>query len=207
MGIIIDIIILGILALTIFLGYKRGLVKVIFKMFAFLVALIITIVLYKPVTNVVINNTELDEKISSIIIENGTVKKEETSENKTIDSYIEETKNNLQNDIVNSAAGTVAINLVSIIVVIALFIVARIALILVGFLADSLAELPIVKQFNEVGGIAYGILQGIITIIVILTITYFIFTTTQNSSITNIIDSSYITKFIYYNNPIIKLIF
>lgn len=207
MGIIIDIILLGILALTIFIGYKRGLVKVIFKIFAFLVALIITIALYKPVTNLVINNTEIDEKIASIIIENGTVEKEKTTENKTLDSYIENTKNDLQNDIVNSAAGTLSINLVSIIVVIALFIIVRIALMLVGFLADSLAELPIVKQFNEAGGIAYGVLQGIVIITVILTITYFIVTTTQNSSITNIIDSSYITKFIYYNNPIIKLIF
>ena len=207
MGIIIDIILLGILALTTFIGYKRGLVKVIFKMFAFIVALIITIVLYKPVTNIVINNTQLDEKIASIIVENGTVEKEETSENKTIDSYIEDTKNNIQNNIVNSAAGTVSVNLVSIIVVIALFIAIRIALMLVGFFADSLAELPIVKQFNEAGGIAYGVLQGVIIIIVILTITYFVVNTTKDSSITNIIDSSYITKFIYSNNPIIKLIF
>ena len=207
MGIIIHIILIAILALTTFIGYKRGLVKVIFKMFAFIVALIITIVLYKPVTNVIINNTELDEKIASIIIENGTVEQEKSNENKTIDSYIEDTKNNLQNDIVNSAAGTIAINLVSIIVVIALFIAIRIALMLVGFFADSLAELPVVKQFNEAGGIVYGILQGFLIIIVILTITYFIYTTTQNSSITSVIDSTYVTKFIYYNNPIIKLIF
>ena len=207
MGIIIDIILLAILALTTFVGYKRGLVKVIFKVLAFFLAIIITIILYRPITNFVINNTQLDEKITDIIIENGTVENDNSEQPKSIDKYIENTKNNLQNDIVNSAAGTVAINLVSIIVMIALFIVVRIALIFVGFFADSLAELPIVKQFNEVGGTLYGVLQGIVIILVVLTIMYFISSTVKDSNIISIIDTSYITKFIYYNNPILKIIF
>lgn len=207
MGIIIDIILLGILALTTFIGYKKGLVKVIFKIFAFVVALIITIVLYRPVTNLVINNTGLDETIANIIVENGTIKNDNNIEDNSIDKYIENTKNNIQNDIVNSAAGTISVNLVSIIVMIALFIAVRIALIFIGFFADSLAELPVVKQFNEAGGIAYGILQGIVIILIILAIIYFISATVKDSSIVSIIDTSYITKIVYYNNPILNIIF
>ncbi len=207
MGIIIDIILLAILALTTFVGYKRGLVKVIFKVLAFFLAIIITIILYRPITNLVINNTQLDEKITDIIIENGTVENDNSEQPNSIDKYIENTKNNLQNDIVNSAAGTVAINLVSIVVMIALFIVVRIALIFVGFFADSLAELPIVKQFNKTGGTIYGILQGIVIILVVLTIMYFISSTVKDSNIISVVDTSYVTKFIYYNNPILKIIF
>ena len=207
MGIIIDIILLAILALTTFVGYKRGLVKVIFKVLAFFLAIIITIILYRPITNLVINNTQLDEKITDIIIENGTVENDNSEQPNSIDKYIENTKNNLQNDIVNSAAGTVAINLVSIVVMIALFIVVRIALIFVGFFADSLAELPIVKQFDKTGGTIYGILQGIVIILVVLTIMYFISSTVKDSNIISVVDTSYVTKFIYYNNPILKIIF
>jgi lysylphosphatidylglycerol synthetase-like protein (DUF2156 family) len=207
MGIVIDIILLAILMLTIFMGYKKGLVKVIFKVFAFLVALIVTIFLYKPVTNIVINNTELDEKIANIIIEKGTVENDDATESNSVDKYIENTKNDIQNGIVNSAAVTISVNLVSIIVMIALFIVVRIALIFVGFFANSLAELPIVKQFNKAGGIAYGALQGIVIILAILAIIYFISSTTKDSNIVSIINTSFITKIIYYNNPILNIIF
>jgi lysylphosphatidylglycerol synthetase-like protein (DUF2156 family) len=207
MGIVIDIILLAILMLTIFMGYKKGLVKVIFKVFAFLVALIVTIFLYKPVTNIVINNTELDEKIANIIIEKGTVENDDATESNSVDKYIENTKNDIQNGIVNSAAVTISVNLVSIIVMIALFIVVRVALIFVGFFANSLAELPIVKQFNKAGGIAYGALQGIVIILAILAIIYFISSTTKDSNIVSIINTSFITKIIYYNNPILNIIF
>lgn len=207
MGIIIDIILICILALTTFLGYKNGLVKVIFKVLAFLIAIIVTIVLYKPITNIVINNTELDEKIESIIIENGTVKIDNSTDDKTIDSYIENTKNSIQNDVVESTAKTIAVNFVSVIVMIGLFITIRVALIFIALFADSLAELPIVKQFNKTGGIIYGILQGIVIIISILAIVYFISSTTKDSNIVSIINTSFITKYIYYNNPILNIIF
>ena len=123
MGIIIDIIFICILALSIYLGYKKGLVKVIFNVFAFLIAIILTVILYRPITNVVINNTELDEKIANVIIEKGTVEVENSLENKTIDKYVENTKKNIQNDVVNTTAKSLSENLVGIIVMVSLFII------------------------------------------------------------------------------------
>ena len=207
MGIIIDIILICILALTIFLGYKKGLVKVIFKILAFLIALILTIILYRPITNIVINNTELDEKIANVIIEKGTVEVDDSAENKTLDKYVENTKKNIQNDVVNTTAKSVSENLVGIIVMIALFIALRIALMILAIFANSLAELPIVKQFNKAGGIVYGLAEGIIIIVAILAIIYFISSMTKDSSIVSAINTSVITKYIYYNNPILNIIF
>lgn len=207
MGIIIDIILICILALTIFLGYKKGLVKVVFKVLAFLIALILTIILYRPITNIVINNTELDEKIANVIIEKGTVEVDDSAENKTLDKYVENTKKNIQNDVVNTTAKSVSENLVGIIVMIALFIALRIALMILAIFANSLAELPIVKQFNKAGGIVYGLVEGIIIIVAILAIIYFISSMTKDSSIVSVINTSVITKYIYYNNPILNIIF
>ncbi len=207
MGIIIDIILICILALTIFWGYKKGLVKVVFKVLAFLIALILTIILYRPITNIVINNTELDEKIANVIIEKGTVEVDDSAENKTLDKYVENTKKNIQNDVVNTTAKSVSENLVGIIVMIALFIALRIALMILAIFANSLAELPIVKQFNKAGGIVYGLAEGIIIIVVILAIIYFISSMTKDSSIVSAINTSVITKYIYYNNPILNIIF
>lgn len=207
MGIIIDVILICILVLTIFLGYKKGLVKVVFKVLAFLIALILTIILYRPITNIVINNTELDEKIANVIIEKGTVEVDDSAENKTLDKYVENTKKNIQNDVVNTTAKSVSENLVGIIVMIASFIALRIALMILAIFANSLAELPIVKQFNKVGGIVYGLAEGIIIIVAILAIIYFISSMTKDSSIVSVINTSVITKYIYYNNPILNIIF
>lgn len=207
MGIIIDIIFICILALSIYLGYKKGLVKVIFNVFAFLIAIILTVILYRPITNVVINNTELDEKIVNVIIEKGTVEVENSSENKTIDKYVENTKKNIQNDVVNTTAKSLSENLVGIIVMVSLFIILRIVLIVIAFFANSLAELPIVKQFNKVGGTIYGVLEGIIIVLAVLAIVYFISSITKDSNIVSVINTSIITKYVYYNNPILNIIF
>ena len=207
MGIIIDIIFICILALSIYLGYKKGLVKVIFNVVAFLIAIILTVILYRPITNVVINNTELDEKIANVIIEKGTVEVENSSKNKTIDKYVENTKKNIQNDVVNTTAKSLSENLVGIIVMVSLFIILRIVLIVIAFFANSLAELPIVKQFNKVGGTIYGVLEGIIIVLAVLAIVYFISSITKDSNIVSVINTSIITKYVYYNNPILNIIF
>ena len=181
MEIAINLITLGILAISIFFGYKKGLVGVAFKLCALIVSIVVTLILFQPISNLVIEKTELDEKIENIIVENGT--KQQSEENETqeqntvagyIDQYVENTTTQIQNNIVESSARTLAINIVKGIVIIGLFIVIRIALILLNFLADTIAELPIVKQFNKLGGIIYGALRGIVIIYIILIIATFI---------------------------------
>ena len=63
MALIIDLIIVAIILLFTFLGYKRGLIKVAIKLCTFFIAIIIAFILYKPIANVVIKNTEIDNKI------------------------------------------------------------------------------------------------------------------------------------------------
>ena len=78
MGIVIDIVVIAILVLNIIIGYKKGLINVVFNILAFFIAIIITFILYKPVSNFIINNTEIDDKIKQTIIENS--KKEDNSD-------------------------------------------------------------------------------------------------------------------------------
>ena len=80
MGIIFDIIIVAIIALNIFVCYKKGLVKLAVGLIAVLAAVIVSIVLYKPISNAIIKNTDLDEKIENVIIENFSAKTNENEE-------------------------------------------------------------------------------------------------------------------------------
>ena len=63
MGIIIDIVIVAFILLSIYLGYKKGLVSLGVQVFAFIIALIITFILYRPIANFIVNNTTIAAKL------------------------------------------------------------------------------------------------------------------------------------------------
>ena len=60
MGIILDIIVIAIFALNIFICYKKGLVKLAVGLIAVIASVILSMIFYKPVSNMVIENTEFD---------------------------------------------------------------------------------------------------------------------------------------------------
>ena len=210
MGIFLDIVVVAILALNIILGYKKGLINVVFNIVAFLLAIVITLVLYKPVSNIIIQNTNIHENIKEMILKRsqGTEPKEENIESNDINKYIENSINNMTNEAKTAAREVVAENfatkVVQVITGIVLFILTRAILILLRFVTQTIAKLPIIKQFNTLGGIIYGIIKGLIIIYVLLTIMYLIVSIKGNGNIALAIDSSCITKFLYDNNIIVN---
>lgn len=90
MGIILDIIIILIIGLNIYLGYKKGLIEVAFNVFAFFIAIIATLILFNPISNLVIQNTEIDENIKKSIISNFNKDEKENIDNNN--NYIDKTK-------------------------------------------------------------------------------------------------------------------
>lgn len=208
MGIIFDIVLILIVMISTFIGYKKGLINVIFNLCAFIIALIITMFLYTPITNFVIDNTDFDEKIESIIIEKGVTTEEESStEDGVIDKYISKSIEDTKNNMVMSASTIIAQKVIGIAVAIILFIVVRIILIFTKALINGIANLPIIKQLNEVGGLIYGILMGLIIIYVILAVLFCIVSVNNTGTIANAINTSIITKMLYSNNVILNIIF
>lgn len=213
MGIILDIILVAIIALNVFICYKKGLVKLAVGLIAVLVSVILAVLLYKPVSNIIINNTELDEKIKSAITENF-VNEEETTEEtedngfmKYIEKYVEDPVNKTKNEIVIEASGVIATKLIDIIAMVSIFIVARLVLILLTFVTDMITSLPILKQFNELGGILYGLIKALLIIYVLLAIAFFIVYTTGSTGLADALANSFITKFFYNNNLLLSILF
>lgn len=213
MGIILDLVILGIILLNIFICYKKGLVKLAVGLVAVLVSIILALLLYKPVSGLIIEKTEIDNKIENAIIENFTTKQDNEVEvddsgfMKYVEQYVDDTVNKTKNEIVTEAAGTIAVKVINIGVIILIFVVARLILILLTFITDLITELPIIKQFNEIGGVLYGVVKALLIIYVILAIAFFLVYVTGNVTISEAISSSYITKFFYNNNILLNIIF
>ena len=88
-----------------------------------------------------------------------------------------------------------------------MFVIIRMVLILLRFLTETLSNMPIIKQFNEIGGIIYGLAKAIIIIYLLLTIIFIVSSMKGSSLVSDAIFDSYITKVLYENNPIIRLAF
>lgn len=212
LGIIFDIILVAIIALNVFICYRKGLVKLAVGLIAVIVAIIVSVVLYKPVSNIIIENTEIDENIENTIIENFSAETdgEEDTDNgfmKYMEKYVNDSINKTRNQIVLEASNVIATKVINICVFLGIFIIARIVLILLTFIADIIMSLPILKQFNKAGGIIYGLIKALLIIYVILAIIFFIIYVSGNTTLSNAISSSYITKFFYKNNLLLNLIF
>ena len=212
MGIILDIIIIAIFALNIFICYKKGLVKLAVGLIAVVAAIILALILYKPVSNLIIQNTGIDKKIENIIIENFSADTSNGGETKYVgvidylEKYANDAINKTQNEIVYETAGTMAVKITNVIVLLAIFIIVRAILLLLTFISDMITTLPFIKQFNEAGGILYGIIKALLIIYVVLAIVFLVMMVFGNPKISDAISSSYVTKFFYDHNILLNMI-
>ena len=213
MGIILDLIIVAIIASNIFICYKNGLVKLAVGLVAVLAAIILSVILYKPVSNLIIKNTGIDKKIENVIIENFSADTQNGEETRYVgiidylEKYANDAVTKTQNEIVYETAGTMAVKITNVIVILAIFIIVRAVLVLLTFVSDAITSLPLIKQFNEVGGVIYGIIKAFLIVYIILAIVFLIVLVSGNSTISDMISSSHITKFFYENNLLLKIIF
>ena len=213
MGIVLDIIIIAIIIANIYICYKKGLVKLAVGLVAVLAAIILSVILYKPVSNLIIKNTGIDKKIENVIIENFSADTQNGGETKYVgvidylEKYANDAVTKTQNEIVYETAGTMAVKITNVIVLLAIFIIVRAVLVLLTFVSDAITSLPLIKQCNEVGGVIYGIIKAFLIVYIILAIVFLIVLVSGNSTISDMISSSHITKFFYENNLLLKIIF
>ncbi|MGN1310364.1 MAG: CvpA family protein [Clostridia bacterium] len=197
---LLDLIIVLIIVLFTFIGYKRGLVKTAINILSFFIALIISITLYKTVGNIVINNTEIDEKIEATITSKITAEDLEEKYEILPNGLVEAGENTI-----NDMAKSLTEKIIYIGAFIILFIVLKIALIFVKVIADFITKLPVIKQFDKTGGIIYGLAKGIL----IVTVIFAVISLTApmiNEEYINTINNSVIGSLLYNHNLLIGLI-
>ncbi len=214
MSIIIDLIIAGIIALCVIVGYAKGLTGALIKIVSFVLSLIIAFILYMPLSNYIINNTQIDNMIEntireSILKNDDQTKKEEnmpTAITDYINQKVEDASNSVKENVINSTAKDVSQTIVRAGTWIMLFIIARIALIVLKFITALIAKLPVIKQFDKLGGIIYGLLEGLVITYLALALISFI-TPMTKGNLSSDINKSYIGSRMYNNNLLLKIIF
>ena len=211
-SIIVDLVILAIFILCIIIGYVRGLTGSLIKILSFVLSIVIAFILFVPISNLIINNTQIDDNLEQSIREMiiGNSEEEEQKMPEAITDYIEQqvesASDSAKEAIADSTAREVSLTIVKAGTWIVLFIVARILLIFLRFITALIAKLPVIKQFDKLGGIIYGVIEGLIIIYVLLAIISFVSPMT-NGALTNAIEQSYVGSMMYNNNLLLEIIF
>lgn len=216
MGIIVDLIIIGIILLFIGIGLKKGLAGSLIKLLSFAIALIVAVALYKPVSNAIIKNTQIDENIEQAIIATFGSEENSSEAGKTempnnivenINKEIKNATNEARNQIVENTSKNISNTIINIGSGLGIYIIARFILFIIGIFVNQVTNLPILKQVDKIGGIAYGAIEGIAIVYVILAIiSLFAVVQPENVIVEGILKSS-IGSMLYNNNLILNILF
>ena len=144
--------------------------------------------------------TAIDETIQNAILEeaNDMIANDEKGENQVIET--------IQNDMLPETARTISINIIEGSVILILYIVIRIALKFVTAIANFVAKLPILNQLNQLGGIIYGILRGIIIVYILLLLVNLSGEIEPQNQVYTTVQESYIGRVMNENN-ILNILF
>ena len=219
MGIVVDVILVLIVLSFIGVGYKKGLTGSLIRLLSFAIAIVITLILYKPISSIVVSKTNIDDNIKRSIIDTFNSEKEnpsteETKDEKTNNKLISEINTNIQNAtietknrVIEQSADKITKIIINIGVGIAIFLIARIILSIISIFIKGLTKLPIIKQIDKIGGIVYGLVEGLLVIYVVFGIISFATIVWPNNITSKPIEESYIGSTLYNNNVVMNVIF
>lgn len=216
---IADVIIVALVALAGFLGYKKGFIKTGFGFVSLFAAVVITFMFYKPVMGLIKEYTGFEQWLTEYLYNiDLTGKENNNSEQETLktgQNYIDnlptevveligldEIKENAKNMVIQKIV-EFAEKLLAIVIV---YIVARIALFIVVLVLDLIAKLPILKQFNETLGLIAGVILGLVRIYAVFIVITLLGSLPFANGIVSTINSSLIASFLYNNNLLLRLL-
>ena len=176
-GIIIDVLILAVILVPTIHGFYKGLSTILYGFLATIVAVFITLVLYKPVATVIINTTGIDEYFSSGIYDilsnqnfddTGLIDPNKTNMSEQlvniINKYLSEALKKSADKVFEYVSIRLSHIMVNLLTLIIMLIVFRIGLAFFKILIDIIANLPIIKQIDKSGGMALGFFKGFLII-------------------------------------------
>lgn len=214
--IIADLIVIAIIALSVFIGIKRGFLRSVIGFLSIIISLILAVWTY-PVVADVINNTEIKATITEAVENSLGEEKSSATEEKKDESgisalpkaaleAIEKQTEAITETAIQTTAQTVstlAVNLISILLV---FIVVRLIMFLISTTLGFITKLPVIKSVNRLLGGALGALCGILAVYLILTLITFNTALNSNAVIGKAVKESYIASQMYDNNFIVNWI-
>lgn len=187
-----DFVLLGIIIVFALLGLKAGFVKMVFRVLSFFAAIILAKFLY-PILSAYIKTTSMYGDIIQKITDKG-------AETGWLPSVLW-----LREGAVSVPAAYIAGITVNIISFVAVVIVVKLALIIAERLLRLFASLPVIGLVNRIAGLALGVCEGTLTVLILLALVSAFEPIRSSEAIDKAVTQPGITSMIYNNNPLIKI--
>lgn len=221
---IVDIILIAIMAIAVFVGWKRGLVMSVFLLGATIIAIFVASVL-SPVVSTGLEKLgvadAMEPKFSSVVEETlmeeynekGSVDVDSAIEKLPLPSFLTEKISSDVNDKAEESISKISKDIgakaaklaCAVIAFIIIFVLVIIVMQVVKIALKIAVKLPLVKQTDKIGGILVGFLQGALFVLVFLLFVSTLSSAEFMSGIVKAIENSTITAFLYESNFIGKI--
>ena len=221
---IFDIIVIGILALCLYIGWKRGLILTLYRLVSIVVAIFLASRLF-PIVAQWLRETPLYSGLKSYIInamgmeyavnEQATRVYSDVLANLplpevfrsnlagiTPDAYALLNISTIEAHIGSYLAG-IAINILSITLV---FLIVLFLMRLLAGALDIVGRLPVIRTFNKLGGLAVGLLKGVIIVWVGMTLMSLFFINPARPELLELLEASTVAYWFYANNIILNML-
>lgn len=96
--------------------------------------------------------------------------------------------------------------LIEMISMILIFLIVKFLLVRVGRIVDRIFTLPILNQFNRLGGMVFGLCKGLLWVFILLTILTPFMTMMNEGILIGELERSVVTKYLYNHNPIMGMV-
>ena len=219
---ILDIIVIILVAISGFIGIKKGLVNVIVKIAGFILAAILACTCYQRLATYLYDNYAFGQKINDSVKEFISIDAEvEHSEEEYINLTNILNKFKLQNRIdlkeeekqldegialTDVVAKKITNYIMNIIAFLGIFIAVILIASIVGLILSAVCLIPGLKEVNRIGGFAVEIILAILKLWVVLGIVSLLSPMEFMSWIIEQIEKSIIVEFLYNNNLLVGLI-
>ena len=218
---LVDIILIAILALFVFIGWKRGLVLSIFLLASTIVAIFLASVLSPVVSNGLekIGVAEkmaptfseyVEEAMLSEYEETGKTYVNKATEKLPLPGFIKEklamNVETVSAEEISKVSDGIGLTAAKFVCNLLAFVIVFIIMMVVKRVLKIVVKIPLVKQADKVGGLLIGFVQGALFVLVVLLVISVLASTSSMHGVVEAIESSTITKFIYESNFIGKII-
>ncbi len=216
------ILVLVVIGVCGFAGYRKGLVRVLFSLLAVVLSLVFVGFVFPFVGTLLQEHTGLHayvkERSNAMVAEWNESREVGTEEGRyaAIDSYevpeylksyfkkghTTETLETEFNDYISDKIAELAINVVSFVIS---FLVIAIVLHALAFLLDTVMKLPILNSINRIGGLAAGLAEGLLAVWIFFLVITFLCSTEFGKECMRLIDNGKILSLLYNENLLMRL--
>lgn len=225
-----DYVVVGIIAVFAIIGLIRGFVFSVFKIASFFIAIIASIKFY-PKASEYLAGTPLYGNIKKTIMDNilGKFQEAVPASGQTGEKVVEGVIGELSipaffkqsiadriqrpeelidvQGIINSVSDEITKVIINIVSLILIFVLIRIGLFIIGLILRGLVKLPVIKQFDRLGGVAFGAIEGLLMIYILCAVLLLFNSSPQFQSIFSTVDASMFAKDFYQNNILVSWMF